>query len=384
MATEKLEDTEKSFFKGKRPWSRIKDRVLGSYLPPYLSKVVRLGRPILLVDCFAGPGKFGDNKPGSPLIMCRMAEKYAKGRCVCIFVNKEKSHHEELKETLEDFVQKKIAFPIRGDSQALLKEVQQLAREYTLFVYLDPFGLKGCEFEAIKTLLETGHKSSTEIVVNLSMPALHRLASRHAVGAGRAESAQIQSLHKILDQVLGGNYWKKYMFNDDLSPEDRERKVMDEYRGKLQELLPYVGSCPVCEKEGARIKYFITFCSRHPDAMVLMNDAMCTAYNDYIHEASLRDLPLLTQMVPDWKVNRQKAQTSLKHVIIETIKRHPVKTRLQLWQYIVQAHFMLYLQSEYRALVQEMVQTGDLESSTPRSGKRLNNNCVLNLKSRST
>jgi len=379
MATEMQEDTEKSFFTGKRPWSRIKDRVLGSYMPPYLSKVALLGRPILLIDCFAGPGKFGDHEPGSPLIMCRMAVKYAKGRCVCIFVNKEKSHHEELAKTLEDFVQKKIAFPIHGASQALLKEVQQLAQKYTLFAYLDPFGLKGCEFEAIKTLLETGHKNSTEIVVNLSMPTLHRLACRQAVAKGRAETPQVKSLHKLLDQVLGGDYWKKYMFDDKLSSEEREWKVMGEYRSKLKDLLPYVGSCPVREKEGARIKYFITFCSRHPDAMVLMNEFMCAAYNSYMHEVALKDAPLLAAMAPDWKVNRQKAKTSLKNAIIETIKSHPKKTRLQLWEYLIQDYFMLYLQSEYRALVKEMVDSGDLESPTPRPGKRLNDSCILNL-----
>jgi len=333
----------------------------------------------LLVDCFAGPGKFDDNEAGSPLIMCRMAEKYAKGHCVCVFVNKERSHHEALKETLDEFVRKKIAFPIHGDSQALLREVQQLARKFTLFVYLDPFGLKGCELEALEKLLETGHKNSTEIVVNLSMPTLHRFACRHAVAKGREDSPQVKRLHNILDQVLGGDYWKKYMFDDKLSSEEREWKVMGEYRSKLKNLLQYVGSCPVREKEGARIKYFITICSRHPDAIVLMNEFMCAAYNKYMHAVALRDAPLLAAMAPDWKVNRQKAKTSLKNAIIATIKSHPKKTRLQLWEHLIQDHFMLYLQSEYRALVKEMVDSGDLESPTPRPGKRLNDNCILNL-----
>src|SRR5713226_699586 len=379
MATEKLGNTEESFFKGKRPWSRIKDTVLGSYMPPYLTKVAKLGRPILLIDCFAGPGKFGDDKPGSPLIMCQMAEKYAKRGCICLFVNKERSHHEKLEETLEPFIQKKIAFPVYGDSQSLLREVQRLIKDYTLFIYLDPFGLKGCEFGAIRTLLERGNKRSTEVLINLSMPALHRLASRHAVAEGRALSAQIRSLHKVLDEVLGGNYWKKYMFNDRLSPDEKERKVMAEYRGKLKELLPYVGSCPVPEKQGARIKYFITFCSRHPDAMVLMNEAMCTAYNDYIHEASLRDVPFLAPIIRDWKTSRDKEKKYSKHVITETIKKHSRRTRLELWEYIAQDHFMLFLQTEYRAVIREMVDAGELESPTPRPTRRLNDNCILRL-----
>lgn len=379
MQVEKAKDTEKSFFKGKRPWSRIKDHVLGSYMPPYLSKVVKLGRRILLIDCFAGPGKFDDNKPGSPLIMCQMAEKYAKGNCICIFVNKDKSHHEKLITTIQPFIQKKTAYPLYGDSQSLLKEVQRLITDYTLFVYLDPFGLKGCEFGAIRTLLERSNKRSTEVLINLSMPALHRLASRHAVAEGRGESAQIRSLHKLLDEVLGGNYWKKYMFDEQLLPDEKERKVMAEYMAKLKELLPYVGSCPVREKAGSRIKYFITFCSKHPDAMILMNDTMFIAYNDYIFEVSLKDVPLLASVMPDWRKNRKEAKRHLKHVISETLKKLEGRSRRELWEYIVQDHFMMFLQAEYRVVVQEMVDAGELASPTPRSTRRLNDNCILEL-----
>jgi three-Cys-motif partner protein len=379
MVTEESGDTGESFFKGKRPWSRVKDTVLGSYMPPYLTKVAKLGRQILLIDCFAGPGRFDDGKPGSPLIMCQMAEKYAKGSCICLFVNKEKSHHEKLQKILEPFIQKKTAFPIYGDSQALLREVQRLIKDHTLFLYLDPFGLKGCEFGAIKTLLERSNKRSTEILINLSMPALHRLASRHAVAEGRGLSPQIRSLHNILDEVLGGDYWKKYMFDDRLSPDDKERKVMEEYRRKLKELLPYVGSCPVHEKKGSRIKYFITFCSRHPDTMVLMNDTMCIAYNDYIHEVSLTDVPLLAPIIRDWRTSREQEKKHLKNVITETIEKHNGRTRLALWEYIVQDHFMLFLQTEYRALTQDMVNAGELDSPTPRPTRRLNDSCILRL-----
>lgn len=88
MTTEEHENTEDSFFRSRRPWSKIKDTVLENYMPPYLRKVSQLRRPILLIDCFAGPGKFEDNKDGSPLIMCKAIEEHAKWKCIAIFVNK--------------------------------------------------------------------------------------------------------------------------------------------------------------------------------------------------------------------------------------------------------------------------------------------------------
>jgi len=41
-----------NFFEGKRPWSKIKDQVLGHYLPAYIAKVNTKGKPILLIDAF--------------------------------------------------------------------------------------------------------------------------------------------------------------------------------------------------------------------------------------------------------------------------------------------------------------------------------------------
>lgn len=48
------------FFGKKKDWSRYKDFILSYYLEPYIPKVNKLNRPILVVDCFAGRGEFGD------------------------------------------------------------------------------------------------------------------------------------------------------------------------------------------------------------------------------------------------------------------------------------------------------------------------------------
>ena len=64
---------EADFFRSKRSWSKIKDKVLSEYMPAYLGKVARLGREILLVDGRAGPGIFDDGSYGSPIIMCEAA-----------------------------------------------------------------------------------------------------------------------------------------------------------------------------------------------------------------------------------------------------------------------------------------------------------------------
>ena len=56
------------FFKEKKPWSEVKDQLLGCYFKPYLLKILQTKKPVVYVDCFAGKGKFEDGNPGSPLI----------------------------------------------------------------------------------------------------------------------------------------------------------------------------------------------------------------------------------------------------------------------------------------------------------------------------
>lgn len=57
------------FFKAKKPWSIMKDQVLGYYLTPYISKILFSGVPLIIIDCFAGKGKFEDGAIGSPVII---------------------------------------------------------------------------------------------------------------------------------------------------------------------------------------------------------------------------------------------------------------------------------------------------------------------------
>lgn len=147
------ESVEAGFFKGKRPWSKIKDQILGQYMPPYLAKVATLGKPIILIDAFAGPGKFEDGSAGSPLIICQAAERRVRGSYQAIFVNREKEHHDQLSHVLSSFIEQKKAIPIHGTADELLAQVRGLLGDHTIFLYLDPFGLKGCEFSVIEPFL---------------------------------------------------------------------------------------------------------------------------------------------------------------------------------------------------------------------------------------
>jgi len=369
------ESTEGSFFKGKRPWSRIKDQILGQYMRPYLSKVSKLGKPIILIDAFAGPGKFKDGAAGSPLIICQAADQRVRDSYLAIFVNREKKHHDQLSHVLSDFINQQRVIPIHGTANVLLAKVREVLGDHTVFLYLDPFGLKGCEFSVIEPFLRRDRAYSTEIVINLSIPTMHRLAARKAVAAGRADDPRIQSFHERLTSVLGGDYWKDILWDDSTEPEAKAEEVMKVYRDMilgLDEPKAFSGSCPVREKEGSGTKYYVTFYSRHRDAMLLMNDAMCSAYHRRMHEAAT-DGTLFANT--DWKETRDTR--GLESAVLEAVREMPRGSRLDLWVEIVQKLFMRYTASEYKGAVAKLVKEKRLDFEDVRGTGRLNDESRL-------
>ena len=340
--------TEKEFFRAKRPWSRIKDRTLGSYSVPYFTKVSKLGQWIVVVDAFAGPGVFEDGSKGSPVILCDAAEQRVPQQYRAIFGNRDVGHHTRLKTELAPLIEAKKVQAIHGRADDLLGQLDaSMAKlgQATLLVYLDPFGLKGCEFEALKPFLGRDQTASTEIIMNVSVPTIYRLSGRKALSEGRS-SPQISKLQDLLSRVLGGDYWRDFM----LAAEPNVDGVMRIYRQQLASYLPWVGACPVQEDEFSGVKYYMTFCSGHSDAMVLMNDIMFDAYHGYMKEAWAEAFPLLAEL--DWP---PRPVAELEKIVLDIVAARGKIGRSPLWLEIVREHFMRFHSREFRQVVQRLV-----------------------------
>jgi len=365
--------SEDEFFQTKRVWSKkIKDRVLASYLVPYLSKVATLHQKIILVDAFAGPGHFEDGTKGSPLILCDAADQYVPDQYLGIFVNRKGDHHRKLEKALKARIDDGRAICIHGNARKLLQELGPLLQTQTVFVYLDPFGLAGCEFDTLKIFLMRSKAYSTEILINVSPKAIHRLAAQDAIQSGRITD-QVKALNDRLTRVLGGDYWVAMLSDESRMPAERVANVVKEYQKRLAQYLPYVGSCPVQESEGTAIKYYMVFCSRHPDALLLMNDQMCAAYNQYMHEGWTEGT--LFQHT-DWRTHRD--MTKLEEVIMERIGKRSFG-RKELNVHIVMDHFMRWTTVEYRDAVKRLHGQGRLDFDDVRGTKRLNDDSLLHL-----
>jgi three-Cys-motif partner protein len=366
-----------SFFDGKRPWSRIKDRVLGSYLPPYLRKTARLGQPIVIVDCFAGRGKFSDGTPGSPLIICQQIKLHAPQQATAHFVNKRRPHHDALSRTLRGFIDTGIAHPTLGQGENVLEDLSARFPNQTLFAYLDPFGIKGCNFAATRRLLERCRTASTEVLMTLSMPVLHRLAAK-----GSAH-AIISRFHRVLDDVLGDIAWREIMFDPRLSAAQKEEQIIAAYCTELRKHIRHACACPVRDADEERVKYYIVFASRHAHALILMNDIMLNAYQDHTFANARERMPLFEGVLDDWRTTRETKRDELALIVTNAIRDSGPIRRADLWERIVIERFMHYTEAEYRNAVQTLVEIRAIDADIP-PGRRLNDGTLLRRASKRT
>jgi three-Cys-motif partner protein len=365
-----MSQIDETFFDAKRTWSQIKDDSLSDYLAVYVTKVATLGKQIVLIDGFAGPGKYKDGSVGSPVLIVDAAELRAAGNYRAIFVNKNEEHHKALTELMQPYIDKGRVLTIHGTAADLLQQLAKTVRDQTLFIYLDPFGLAGCEFNVLAPFLERT-RGSTEIFLNLQRQMIPRLACATAEANGLMTN-QIDALQRRLSRVMGSSFWRGVFATRGLTSEERVTLVVEEYKKRIAKYFAYTASCPVREIEDGAIKYELMLFSHRIDAIDVMNDAACKAYNVNMHLQRVRGT-----LFEGSKWDEERDLSRLKPAILESLRRVGPSSRLTLWRAFVQGHFMQYLSKEYRNAVADLVESHEIEWVDGRGTGRLNDDATL-------
>jgi three-Cys-motif partner protein len=361
---------EDLFFEEKKEWSRTKDRVVGAYLVPYLHKVKRLGSKIILIDPFAGAGRFlADGAPGSPLIITSIAEKIVPGQYLAVFGNKRLRSHQKLTTLLKPLIEKGAVETHYLKADQLLQQMGSRLARHTVFLYLDPYGLPP-SFYTLKPFLE--RTQSTEILLNLPPIAIQRVAAMGDV------TAQVEALHNHLTASLGNQYWRAVYENNEFDATEKVERVIHEYRERIKKHLPYSGSCPIRQREGSAIKYHMTFFAGHPDSPRLYNELMRNAYREGLYLAMTKGT--LFEGVEPTVDNQSREVDQLKDLVIELLGETGRVSRERLWSVIVDQHFMRFGVSNYIKAVQQLSDELRIGFVDTNKTGRLNNDAVLYLK----
>lgn len=330
----------KDFFKSKRSWSRLKDQILASYLVPYLPKLATQNRPICIVDGFAGPGRFLDGEPGSPLLICdavEAAQSYLKVPVKVLLIESAAAHATSLKSCVSKF---KFAVARHGRFVEFVPEITELAKSHSIFLYLDPFAVAGLDFsalEAVFSALRSPTRSSIEVFLNFNTVAFVRCG--RAILADIADASEDDDDASFgysaadLDRVVGGDWWQAVLRNES-DHTTAVREITQSFMTRLRRTFAEVCSFDVKESPGDdRPKYVLVFGSRHPDALKLMNDAMVRARDTQIGQEEQR-APSLFNVLPE---PLAPDSSRLPHMIAALMDRR--QTRESVVERFVRAHF---------------------------------------------
>ena len=337
------------FFESKKDWSRIKDTLLGAYLPVYFQKVIHTGKPIVYIDCFAGAGKFtkGD-EDGSPRIALKARRiaieksKYSTPKIDMYFV--EPFYADELKKNIVDLANDDghgIVSIIKDTYENAVPRILSDVKNANVFLYVDPFGIKYLGNRIFADACKD-FKGNVELLLNLNSFGFIREACRVSGTAYNGESIDLEEREesivdksmeseRLMTAIAGGDYWKKiiadYRNDSAVSPKPSltaERTFSAAYRMSLSKSgggpFQYVLDMPIRIIADSYPKYRMVYATNHPDGCIAMADDMFNrAGTLYVDIQSGGQLSLFEV---DVNQNVKASETQIRSGIIGVLDKH--------------------------------------------------------------
>ncbi|MBW7571859.1 three-Cys-motif partner protein TcmP [Caproiciproducens faecalis] len=280
------------FFKVKKPWSEVKDELLGCYLKPYIQKILHTQRPIIYVDCFAGKGKFEDGKPGSPLIAlntiqgCLGYTKMNDWNIKPFFIDV--NYADDLRTNLTEYGEVGI---ISGRYEDEIEKLLSDKSGCNVFLYIDPYGIKALNYGLFQSFSTRYKFNSIELLINMNSFGFIREGCR-VLGVPfedasifedliEYESTKLEANEKsvnVLNNIAGGDYWQeiiKAKNRNEISVYEAEAQFAEQYCDRLRQNFKYVLNMPLKIKRGQLPKYRMIHATNHVDGCLLMVDNIC-------------------------------------------------------------------------------------------------------------
>jgi three-Cys-motif partner protein len=377
--------TTESFFERPRSWSLIKYKILDKYLAQYLPKVNQFYRsPAFIADLFAGKGKFDDGSPGSPIIIARHAYNY---RQKLGFNNKVilseiiEDDRNVLIENMKEYIGNKIVTVVPGEATDVGKYlISEIPASMPLFIFLDPFGIKGLSMNLLMQIFERAKEGSTEVLINFNYRAFQRLSGicRNLNSKNAILNKQAHKIKSIVDSSLNGDWWLSIMNSDKSSEYEKFKLIMSNYLSPFHQVFSWVGVLPVVDpKEKQDVKYYLIFASKSQVAIELMNDVtikaqeevtleeirernLNTLFNssnpeEFLHSVSERDIEELGENI--------LAEITTKAVSIVGTYGNISSvqfTRSEIRGMMLKKEFARFTKSQYNEAVKKLISTGIL------------------------
>lgn len=197
-----------AFFQRKQAAAVLKHGILARYPRVFATMAGKRTGRVVYFDGYAGPGRYEDGSPGSPLLAVETARAAAKwDRDVeCLFAEKDPALAADLRRTLDAEAPPGMKYTVWcGDVAEYVDQAVVLAGDDPMLTFLDPFGT-ALNYTALtgKLLGRTAGKL-TEVLLNLNLESVWRIGG---LLTGDEKEADSRATLARLDGFFGDTWWR--------------------------------------------------------------------------------------------------------------------------------------------------------------------------------
>jgi three-Cys-motif partner protein len=258
------------FFEESRQQSRIKSRIVAKYFWAWAHVIASAmkgrGNRIAYMDLFAGPGKYKDDTPSTPIIGLQTAIKDPRLRemLVTVFNDKELEFVTSLQKTIDAIpgIQTLKYKPLvqNGEvGQTIVESFQKTKLIPTLF-FVDPWGYKGLSVTLISSVLRNW---GCDCVFFFNYNRINAGLNNELVREHMNDLFGEKRADAIREKLTG------------LQPDEREGLIVSELSMALRECgIAYVLPFTFKSEEGTRTTHHLIFASKHFKGYEIMKEIM--------------------------------------------------------------------------------------------------------------
>jgi hypothetical protein len=265
-----------------------------------------------------------------------------------------------------------FATAIHGKFGDHIEVVERKAKNHSVFLYVDPWTVEGLDWQRMDRVFQhlSISKMSVEILLNFNSPSFVRrgLAALRLVVP--ESDPQIEDPEEIdiafatppsiesLNVVVGGDWWHPIL-SSSATFTSKVQSLTSGLCARLSQRFSEVGQHSIKALPHHTVpKYSLIFASRHPDALILMNDQMVKSRKTLAELAKPKDPTLFemrpTDLVPDIEI---LPQVILKHA-------SQPRERGTVILDVIRECFGQFGRKDIRASIEKMLKDGQLQSKT--------------------
>lgn len=292
--------SQRSPFWKLEPHTVAKHEILRRYLNAWLPILASGHRRLVYIDGFAGPGRYEDGEPGSPMVALRAIlghQHRIKAELVCVFIEEDASRKSNLEQEIaglplpSNVTYRVILGKFDSTITGLLDELDGSGGNLApTFAFIDPFGWSQTPLSLVRRLLS---KPRCEVLITFIYEELNRFASVPLPNDGR-------------DDLFRTSRWREVLQLP--TPGSRRDFLRDLYEHQLREVAgaKYVKSFEMINRHNATdlLLFFATNnqlgLSKMKEAMWQVDPTGTYRFSDVTN----RNQPMLFDAVPDFALLR--------------------------------------------------------------------------------